>query len=230
MPHPRRPRRALQLALALLTSAAAHAAVRPDPQGPWQLVMQRPDEHIDIYTRAMDGTNIKEFRAETVVDSSLSALVAATSDFPHLVDWMPHVARVTAVQTLSPSHVKAYVVIHSPWPLHDRDTFIDARVSQDPQTGVVTVSSHSIAGGKGLQSGCVRMPEMDTDWTFIPLGAHRVKVILRGFGLPGGIVPDWAANLVITELPYGSLKHLPAEIRLPAYRQAHFSDIVEPSH
>ena len=222
--------RAMRLSIALLTCVSVHAAERPQAQGPWQLTLQRPAEHIDIYTRAMNGTNVKEFRAETIVNSSLSALVAATSDFPHLADWMPRVARATVVQSFGHGHVKAYIVVHSPWPLHDRDTFIDSQVSQDPKTGVVTESSHSIEGGAGLQPGCVRMPEMDTDWTFIPLGQHRVKVILRGFGLPGGIVPDWAANLVITELPYGSLKHLPAEIRLPVYRQAQFSGIVEPSH
>ncbi len=211
-------------------SLAGAGDIQPTPQGPWQPVAGYTSGAILLATRPMSGTNVHAFRAETVVDSSLSTLVAVVSDFSHLPAWMPHVAKVEETAKIDAMHSRAYVVIHSPWPLHDRDVFIDARISQDKSTGVVRVSSHSYPAGPGLQAGCVRMPEMDTDWTFTPLPDHHVKVVLRGFGLPGGVVPDWAANLVITELPYGSLKHLPEQIGMAAYRHAHVAGISEPLH
>ena len=71
------------------------------------------------------------------------------------------------------------------------------------------------------------MPEMDTDWIFQPLSGHRVRVTFRGFGLPGGVVPDWAVNLVVTDLPFGSLRNLKRQIQRQKYQDAHFDTIKE---
>ncbi|NNM52690.1 MAG: hypothetical protein HKM02_10800 [Pseudomonadales bacterium] len=206
----------------------ATADERPASEGSWVRVVDQPENRLTIDTRSMQGTNVREFRGETVVKGTLASLIAAIQDTARVPQWMPHVARVTLVAPDKNQHSEIYLVIHVPWPLHDRDAFVDVHWSQDASTHAVHVVGRSRAGGAGLQSGCVRMPEMDMDWTFTPLGHGNVDVVFRGFGLPGGIVPNWAANLVVTELPEGSLKHLQAQINLPQYRSVHMPGLLEP--
>lgn len=201
--------------------------VIPQPNGPWITIAEQKEAHIKIYARPMLGTSVREIRAETIVNSSLASLVALVEDTEAASRWMPHIRRMDLVQRMNEHHAEVYMVIHSPWPLQNRDVYLNTQGAQDPQTGVVTIRSHSQDGGLGLEKGCVRMPEMNTDWTFIPVAHQQVKVILRGFGLPGGIVPDWAVNLISRETPMGSLMHMQQEVTQPRYKDAHYADIKE---
>ena len=210
-----------------------HVAVaeeRPASEGSWVRVVDQPDLGLTIDTRAMQGTNVREFRGETVVKATLASLMATIQDTERVPQWMPHVAKVTLVSPDKDQHSEIYLVIHVPWPLHDRDAFVDVRWSQDASTHAVHMVGRSRMAGAGLQVGCVRMPEMDMDWTFTPLGHGKVRVVFRGFGLPGGVVPNWAANLVVTELPEGSLKHLQVQVDLPRHQRVSMPGLVEPQN
>ncbi len=213
--------------VSVLVGGGAWAVTPPEPAGPWQTVINSPELDIVIATRAKQGTNIREFSAVTTVKSSLAGLVALIEDTGNLPNWMHRIGRVDIVHRQDDHDLTAYTVIKAPWPLHDRDTFMHSHLSQDAKTGTVTISSVSEPGGVGLQTGCIRMPEMDTDWVFQPLPGHRVKVTFRGFGLPGGVVPDWAVNLVVTDLPFGSLRNLKRQIQRQKYQDAHFDTIKE---
>ncbi|NNM52904.1 MAG: hypothetical protein HKM02_11900 [Pseudomonadales bacterium] len=219
------------LATAVMVTAVGDtwvwAGPPPEPVGPWQQVINSPETDIVIATRAIQGTNIREFTAETTVKSSLAGLVALIEDTDNLPNWMHRIGRVDIVHRQDDHDLTAYTVIKAPWPLHDRDTYLHTHLFQDSKTGTVTISSVSEPGGPGLQPGCIRMPEMDTDWIFQPLSGRRVKVTFRGFGLPGGVVPDWAVNLVVTDLPYGSLRNLKWQIQRQKYQNSHFDAIKE---
>lgn len=46
-------------------------------------------EGIDVYTRAIEGTSIKEFKGTGVIDGSIEDVNAVLDNIPALTTWMP---------------------------------------------------------------------------------------------------------------------------------------------
>ena len=196
-----------------------------EPAGPWQQVVEQDGIRIDV--RPMQGTNVMAFRGQMLVHARLQSLVALVQDTDNIPTWMHRIKRVTITQTIDDHDFNVYMQLHSPWPFRDRDAWLHTTFRQNSKTGVVTVHSDSVEGGEGLAQGCVRMPKMTTEWVFTPLPNGVVRVLFTGFGLPGGVVPDWAVNLVVTDLPFGSLRNMQRQILRVRYQQARFPGIDE---
>ncbi len=195
------------------------------PIGPWQQVVDQDGIRIDV--RPMLGTNVMAFRGQMKVHARLQSLVALVQDTENIPVWMHRIKRVTITQTIDDQDFNVYMQLHSPWPFRDRDAWLHTTFRQDMKTGVVTVHSDTVDGGEGLSQGCVRMPKMTTEWVFTPEQDGRVAVTFTGFGLPGGVVPDWAVNLVVTDLPFGSLRNMQRQILRVRYQGARFPGIQE---
>ncbi len=187
--------------------------------GGWETVFDQGSQGIKLQERSVNGTNVREFRAEVRVKSTLTELVHLLQDTQNYPEWMHRIAQVTIVKQDDPVDYQVYTVIESPWPFHNRDVFVHTHISQNATTGTVLFRSISEPAGAGLMPGCVRMPEMDSDWLLTPESDDQVKVVFRGFGLPGGAVPDWAVNMVVTDLPYGSLRNLQRQISRHSYQE-----------
>lgn len=216
----------LSLGLAL-SGSMVHAVTLKDSD-PWDLVTTNQALHLQVFTRPVEGTNVREFRATGVVHTSLSSLVALIEDTDNMPNWMHRISHVSILHRNSTVDAHAYTVINAPWPYHDRDVYIHSHLTQDPQSQEIVIASRSEEGGAPLHKNYVRMPAMETDWIFRPLAHGDVEVTFRGFGLPGGLVPDWAVNLVVTDLPYGSMRGLLRQIGKEKYQNARYDFIKEP--
>ncbi len=194
---------------------------------PWSTVIDDPVQHIRVDVRQVPGQQVREFRAHTRVQARLSALVALIEDTEHLPAWMHRVRQVTVLSRPDALHLHSYLVLAVPFPFHDRDVFMTTLLQQDA-AGSVRIISAAEEGGAGACRGCVRMPQMRNEWIIKPLPGQWLDVTFSGFGVPGGVVPDWATNLVVTDLPFGSLRNLSWQVHRHKYAQAIVEGIREP--
>ena len=78
---------------------------------------------------------------------------------------------------------------------------MDARVTTDPVTGKRIIYAIPLPNIIPEKPGCVRIKKYWQRWTIIPMDKGVIRLILEGFVDPGGNVPDWLYNMVITDTP-----------------------------
>ncbi len=213
-------RRAL-LVLSVLVSATAQAAAVP-----WQLAVDEPD--VRVWKRPVADSPFVEFRAETVVRSSLSALVGLFYDIDAAPRWIDHTRRVVALSRDDAR--REYVLLletDMPWPISDRDAVIKGRWWQEPDTLAVMLRGASVSDVHPENPAYVRNT-IRSDWSFIPLGDGRVKVVMAGHVDPRGNLPTWAVNLLIQESPRVTLRNLARIIGTPERQAVVHPGVTEP--
>jgi hypothetical protein len=199
---PTHPAALLLLCLCLLVSPLGVAA----PENPWELAGERHGTR--VWKRQVLDSSFVEFRAETTVRSSLSALLNLFYDLEAAPRWIDHTRRVRALRRDDAS--REYVLLletDMPWPIKDRDAVIKGVWKQDPQTLAVMMRGKSAEGFWPENPAYVRNT-IRSDWTFIPLGKGDVKVIMEGHVDPRGNLPGWAVNMLIQESPFATLANL----------------------
>lgn len=196
----------------LLCSALANATAEWDFAG---------ESHgIKVWTRTIPGAPLKDFRGVMDVDMPLDAVIAAVSDVPTYPEWFFQMREARIVEGATMENVRVYFVIGGIWPVSDRDAVIRASVTQDPATLAVHMLADAEPGFLPKVAGRVRMPAMHSGWTLTPLSPTRTRVELIGNADPGGLIPLWLANSVVTMMPKETLKRLRVQMQAPKYRQA----------
>lgn len=56
-----------------------------------------------------------------------------------------------------------------------------------------------------LREGKVRIPKAEGQWKLVP-NADGVNVTYQMHASPGGSIPNWLANQMVVDTPYGTLK------------------------
>lgn len=194
----------------------------------WTLA--RDSHGIKVWTRLEAGQALRTFKAETVVESRLAALVSLMLDTDQASAWMYRISRVDVLRRDdSQGRFVLRVLTDFPWPLNNRDAVVEGRLWQDEKTGVVTIRSHAVPAGSYPQDpDYVRMPAFEGGWQFRPLAQGRVEVTMTGRADPGGVIPAALVNLIIHETPYQTLRGLQRVIAEKRYQDAQQATIREP--
>lgn len=208
---------ALLLTLGSVTASASEA---------WVLARDRAG--IQVWTRAVPGYPIREFKAVTVVKTSLNGLVALIMDTPRAAEW---IYRTNRIDLIKRDDERGYFLIQAymdfPWPMNNRDAIMEGSVTQDSK-GVVTVISRTVKSPvQPVPDGYVRMLDMLGTWQFKPLSDGMVEITMQGRANPGGSIPASVINLLVHETPYKTLQGLRRVIANPDYQKQRFPQIHE---
>ena len=176
------------------------------PDDSWRKI--REGEHVAVYKRDVSDSKYDESLAQTVINASLSALVALIMDGDSFTQWVDTVEESRQLDIVSPSEVYNYTLSGAPWPVSDRDAVVFSRVEQDSKTLVVTISSSAKPDYSPERNGVVRVPYVDASWTLIPQPDGAVEVSYRVHNDPGGELPTWLINSLATDQPYNTLENL----------------------
>jgi hypothetical protein len=184
---------------------------------------------IKVWKRPIASSPFVEFRAETTVNSTLSALLNLFYDLEAAPRWLDATRRVVALRRDDAKH--EYILLietDMPWPLQDRDAVLLGRWQQDPDSLTIALRSQSVEGVLPINPKYIRN-NIRNDWTFIPLGNGKVKVIMAGHVDPGGNLPEWAVNMLIQESPLRTLANLERIIADPKRQAEKHDGVIEPA-
>ena len=212
-------------------AALALLAASPAPGQDWTLVREDSRRDIVIHERARPDGYL-EFRGVTHVQSRLSAFMAAFEDFEAMPDWLYRTREITPIERVSDTESYWYSINSMPFPLRDRDIVLHTRLEQDPETHVLTVLAVGDPDYRPEEEGYIRMPVIESSWTFIPLSDGRVRIEFSGFADPGGGLSSGLLGrfqeMFIGQAPYRSLRGLRDVIGDPKYQSAEYSFVEEP--
>ena len=131
----------------------------------WNNVRDR--NGIQVYNRSIEGSDFKEFMAQTTIDASLSTIISVFDDTPAGIEWVENVDEMHTEKRISDSETITVTLSKAPWPVADRDAVVMNHTSQDPDTFVVTLNQKGIPDYLPLKKGVVRVKRLNK-----PVGVH----------------------------------------------------------
>lgn len=164
----------------------------------WTFVKEK--DGIRVFTKKEPGNNLKTFRAVANVKSTLPKVYNLIGNVDNRDWWDKNVLEVRVLHREKEKHFQYYVRYDVPWPLSDRDLCVDAKVTTEPN-GKRTVYALPVPDLVPERDDAVRIRNYWQRWIITPMDKGVINLVLEGFVDPGGSVPDWLYNMVITETP-----------------------------
>jgi hypothetical protein len=196
------------------------------PSEEWRL--RRSEDGIRIYVRDVEGSAFHAYRGEMTIDARLQTLAAVLDDVERSDEWLHYTEEGVLVERIDRETAVVSLLTDLPWPASDRDSVTLNRLSQDPETLTVRYSFESRPDALPEREDYIRIQDIRGYWELAPREDGNVDIVFATSSDPGGTVPAWLINLVITEQPFNSLQNLREIVEDPRYRNATMPGIREP--
>lgn len=173
-------------------------------QDPWKLEVDRKE--VQVYTRIVEGFPIKAFKATSIINGSSDQILNILLDVSSYSEW---VANVGSTTLLSKDNQTQYfhMVLATPFPAEARDLVQGAKVMKvnDETIDLVITNHPEMIEPK---EGMIRMPKSDGKWTLKQINDSTTFVQLEMMNDPGGTLPSWLVNSMITGSPFKTMSNL----------------------
>jgi len=193
----------------------------------WTLDKEDDEIGLKIYTRNVEGSNLKEFKGEMNVNARLSSLAALLLDNKSAPKWMHNCEKFEVVEQFEGHDAIFYLINSAPWPVSDRDAVLRSALVQDPETLTITADVKALPERLPEDDDYIRIPTMKGGWTFSPNEDKTVKVVYQVHAEPGGSLPAWLANAVVVDTPYHTMKNMLDMLKKDKYAHASVENIID---
>ncbi len=181
----------------------------------WKKV--KDSDNITAYVQKLPSSQLKKVKVETVLDASLSELVALIKDAKNHNKWVFFNNRAEIIEETDDFHWKYYGYTDSPWPVADRDFITDVSLCQNKHDRSITITSIAIPDYLPEIEDCVRIPYLTSVWYLVPISNDSTHITLEIEADIGGSIPVWLVNLAITKGPMRTIKGLIKELKTNNY-------------
>ncbi|MBF0451082.1 MAG: hypothetical protein HQK75_10295 [Candidatus Magnetomorum sp.] len=176
---------------------------------------------IDAYSRMVEGTDILEIRAITVVDARMEVIAEVLRDIPANVEWRPKCAECKLLERYNRNSMTTYTRIDLPWPVADRDVVIKADTSINLNTGRAVVSLGSVEHHNApLVSGNVRITDFFSQYYLEYINREQTGIIFTTRVNPAGRIPTFLANMFNKRFAYEEMLGLIQMVKKQKYIEA----------
>lgn len=171
----------------------------------WQ--EKRTKNGISIFTSIVEGSPFKAVRGTMTVNASVTSLVALVEDMEACPEWAELCKESRIEERVSAFEAFAYIYNDLPFPVSDRDVYVNVVWTKNPETQTVTMTSNAVVGGPP-KTKAVRIKHAVSQWHFTPLGGGHTRVESFGHIDPNGPTPAWVINMMIVDTPYKTMVNM----------------------
>ncbi len=175
-------RRTLGAVAAILALLALEAGAEEDG---WELAKSK--EGIEVYTRDVEGFEVREFRARAVVPAPMAAVVGWWRDPTTYTRWINRCAEARRIEVESGDNAN-YLKFDFPFPASDRDVVVRARTVES-STKRMVFEGGNVEGLLPETSGVVRVVMLRIRWEFSSQGDAASVVVYQLHMDAGGSLP-----------------------------------------
>ena len=179
----------------------------------WELV--KDSNGIKVYNRKVDGSDIKEFRAEGVIDAPIGVIFEVMIDVPAGPLWMNRCIESRLVRnidkfTISKNGIHSRDLVYNstgaPFPVSNRDFIIETDIRWDFKTETIAINFHGVSNsGITQREGYIRITEITGSWYFKYIDPDHTKAVYQVKQNPGGTLPASMVNYTGKNLPYNTI-------------------------
>jgi hypothetical protein len=170
----------------------------------WDFIKEK--DGIRIYTRKEANSSLKSYKGEADLHTKIGKIYNLIGNPKNVDWWADDISEIKILLYEKEKHVQYYLVYDTPWPITDRDLVVDAHITTDSITGVRIVEARPLPNVIPERTDRIRIKKYWQNWTITPKPDGTIHVVLEGFVDPGGSIPAWLYNMVITETPMKVIK------------------------
>src|SRR5690554_6353365 len=156
----------------------------------WKLAKDDTKNGIQVFTRVVEGSPLKEFRGVANVPATLTAAAVLVHDHSAGPVWIQDCKELKTLERPSPTEAHFYMVTCDPWPVKDLVSTIYSNSSQDPRTNEARVEIEIRTELMEEKKGRFRLGEMHCSWVFTPVDAETTQVTYQAHVDPAGSLPN----------------------------------------
>lgn len=179
----------------------------------WEFIKER--DGIKIYTLKEKGSSLKSFKGVMEVYSTMEMIGTIVGNVKNFDWWDDNIRELQVISHEENVRTQYYLIYDVPWPLQDRDLCADAKITIDSVTGKKTIYATPLLDVIPEESDIIRIKNYWQRWTIEPLPDGMKRLTLEGHVDPGGIVPAWLYNMVITDTPLNLMREVKKRVELP---------------
>ncbi len=192
----------LFLGIALASAPALSAA-------PAEWSLDKQEDGIEVYTRPVEGSGIKEFRGIADVDVDVETILDLLRDSSRFKTWFPNTPESRLLEREGDVTYQ-YSVMGMPWPMEKRDNVLRAITRRDDESGAVDIEVTAAPDYYPPQAGRLRIRKAHGNWRLEPIAPDKTRVIFTMHLEPGGGIPQWLINARVVAAPFEALTNLRA--------------------
>jgi hypothetical protein len=215
-----------RLAYVIASLAFGLASFAAWSQDGWRL--EKNKDGIQVYTRAVDGWAIREFKGVSQISSDLSSLVAIITDIRASRELSEFVVEADIRHRESATHYQIYSATRLPWPMADRDILSQRDIAQDENSHVVTITDVAITDPEPARKGFVRIVKSRAQWKLSPVSRGTTLVETRTLSDPGTALPSPVIDALSVSTPFKTLSKLKELAARAEYAHVKLAFIQEP--
>jgi hypothetical protein len=172
----------------------------------WNFVKEK--DGIKIYTRNEPNSSLKLYRGEAVIHASMDKVFMLLGTAKNLDWWDKGFRMIKVLKHEDQKFIQYYFIYDMPWPVVDRDLAVESTIKMDTANGVYTVSSRPMLKAVPENPDLVRITSYWQKWTVKPMDKGNLHVTLEGSVDPGGNIPAWVYNMLVTDMPLNTIRSL----------------------
>lgn len=197
--------------------ALSASGVFAAPQNTWEQIDD--DQGIQVFRKAMPGSDIVAFKGAGIVDASLEKIFWVLCDAEHEKQWVEMLIDNYVMENMTAFDRVQYQNFDLPWPLSDRD-FVYRAVATMDEKGRLHLVLNSVGHPKTPETRGVRAEIMESGFILTPRPDGKTFVEVSIFSDPKGILPTWVINLVQASWPMETMLGIRKQVKKPFVKNA----------
>lgn len=163
-------------------------------------------EGIKIYLTKLDTTPFKEYKAIMTVKANIDSVAKQILDIKSLQKWNFKTRKSELIRKVSDTSWIFYMNHHLGWPIQDRDHVSKVTLIKKEAEQTITIfPANNVLKEK---EGIVRLKNFKGYWYLKKISENQTLVMQQIYGNPGGSIPAFMVNMVVTKGPFESFKEL----------------------
>ena len=197
----------------------------------WEL--QKEADGIKVFTKSMEDSDYLAYRGVTIVDGSVSALVAILYDTERAPEWLHDCSFGVTLEEVTFENNYVFETYSLPFPFTDRQLIIHSQLTYDGKNArLESVEANTFCLNRE-DTRCREVKEMNLvvvsrsrgHYELTYLAPYKTRVIWEQHIESGGSLPTWLVNASVVDIPFNSLKRLQILVKDPRYKNQTMNSI-----
>jgi hypothetical protein len=177
----------------------------------WKFVKEK--DGIKVFTRQELGSSLKSFKGVADLTTNVAKVYALIGHVSSNDNWDKNIRELRVLSSQKDKSFSYYLIYSIPWPLHDRDLCVEAKITRDTGTGEVVIFAQSRPQLVPENENYVRIRNYWQKWIIQPLDKDHIRLTLEGYADPAGSIPGWLYNMVITDTPLNMIHDIRERVK-----------------
>jgi hypothetical protein len=170
------------------------------------------DEGIQVFKRARSGSSYEEVRAEARLAAKVDDFIPFFTEPAQYKKWVYGTLESGLVSQSQPFDFVFKGVFKIPWPFENRELVSRVQIERKPDRSALLARLSHSPSAAAVTPGCVRVSHFESLWAVNQADPNNVNLSIEMYVEPGGQLPPFIVNLVLSRIQLWSIKNLKREI------------------